>query len=378
MRVAYASTLEANLLKFGRMLRAQGFMVSAFEVGLGLKALELIDLSDLKAVHLSLRTVFAKSPTEQRRFDRLFEKFWSGDLASSEKFSSNEHPTQVPKEAPQGLSVLDWMENREPEEQADTMGYSSSEVMSAQDFAEIETGQIETLQRLVAAFSKRLATRLSRRYRYSHRRGERLDFRRTLRHSLSSGGEPIVLFKRKRKREKTRLVFLFDVSGSMMIYSQFLLQLSYAFVRQRSIGRTEVFGFSTDLYRLTNTLQLLGVEDAMRAALVAMPGHSGGTKVGASLTRFLERYGGTLDPSTVVIIASDGWDTGDLEVLSTAMKTIKRRSAKVVWLNPLAASPGYLPTAAGMKTAFPFIDVFAPAHNLESLRTLESHLTGFR
>ncbi len=374
----YPSTLEANLLAFGRLLRDQGMLVSAFEVGLGVKALAVVDLADPDAVHLALRTVFAKSPLEQRRFDRMFERFWSGELASGEENPFDELQAQIPNPAPQGLSVLDWSQGSDSEDQVDTMGYSPAEVVAGQDFAGVETGQVETLRRLVAALGRKLATRMSRRHRISQRRGQQLDFRRTLRHSLAHGGEPLELFRRKRRREKTRLAFLFDVSGSMMIYSQFLLQLAYAFVRQRALGRTEVFGFATDLYRLTDALRFLGVEDAIRTARMSMPGRSGGTKIGASLARFLERYGGALDPSTVVIIASDGWDTGDLEVLETAMRTLKRRSARVLWLNPLAGSPGYRPSAAGMKTALPFVDVFAPAHNLESLRALEGHLGGVR
>ena len=371
----YARALDANLLTFGRLLRSQGLLVSAFEVGLGTRALEVVDLSDPEAVHLGLRTVFAKSPLEQRRFDRLFERFWSGDLASGAESPFNELQARLPNPPqPQGLSVLDWSQGRESEERVDTMGYSPAEVIAGQDFAGVETEQVETLKRLVARLGRKLATRLSRRHRLSQRRGQQLDFRRTLRHSLAHGGEPLELFRRRRRREKTRLAFLFDVSGSMMIYSQFLLQLAYAFVQQRALGRTEVFGFATDLYRLTDTLRLLGVEDAIRSARMAMPGRSGGTKIGTSLARFLERYGAALDPSTVTIIASDGWDTGDLEVLERAMRSLKRRSAQVIWLNPLAGSPGYRPSAAGMKTVLPFVDVFAPAHNLESLRALEGHL----
>ena len=75
------------------------------------------------------------------------------------------------------------------------------------------------------------------------------------------------------------------------------------------------------------------------------------------------------------MILSDGWDTGELDVLRKAMVGLKQGAGRILWLNPLAGSPGYEPTAAGMKVVLPFLDVFAPAHNLESLRELDRYLT---
>jgi hypothetical protein len=109
-----------------------------------------------------------------------------------------------------------------------------------------------------------------------------------------------------------------------------------------------------------------------------MPGRSGGTKIGASLQQLLERFGPLIDSKTIVIINSDGWDTGDLDILRSAMRSLHERSKRVIWLNPIAASPGYEPTASGMKTAMPYIDIFAPSHNLESLEKLEAQLLRFR
>jgi uncharacterized protein len=75
---------------------------------------------------------------------------------------------------------------------------------------------------------------------------------------------------------------------------------------------------------------------------------------------------GLLDRETVVIIASDGLDTGELKPLELAMRDIHRRAASVVWLNPLLSTKGYEPSAGGMKTALPFIDTFATAEDSAS------------
>jgi uncharacterized protein with von Willebrand factor type A (vWA) domain len=370
-------SLDAHLLTFARALRRHELLVSANEVGLALSALTSVDLSDREDVRLTLRSVFATTPREQERFDRLFELYWRQGLSPADEDASDFRPQLPPPKHRQRPQLLDWLEPAESEQEdaLETMSYSPQEVLASSDFASVQTDQLTALTRLVARLAQRLATRLSHRYTLSYRRDEHLDFRRTLRRSLSHGGEPLDLSYQRRQRRKTRLVFLFDVSGSMMVYSQFLLQLALAFVRQRKLGRTEVFGFATDLYRLTETLRQHGVTSALRAAQFAMPGRSGGTKIGSCLQSFLENYGALLDPRTVVIIASDGWDTGDLELLEQTMRTLSRRSARLIWLNPLAGSPGYEPTASGMQTALPHIDHFAPAHNLESLRLLETQLS---
>jgi uncharacterized protein with von Willebrand factor type A (vWA) domain len=169
------------------------------------------------------------------------------------------------------------------------------------------------------------------------------------------------------------VVLLADVSGSMDLYSRFLIQFIYAL--QHAVGQVETLVFSTTLTRITDAMS----EDDLRAALDAVarqvPDWSGGTKIGASLRQFLDRHAGTLlGPRTVVIVISDGWDTGDIDVLERAMAELQRRAGRVIWLNPLLGSPGYEPICQGMRVALPYVDVFASAHNLESLRQLERHL----
>jgi uncharacterized protein with von Willebrand factor type A (vWA) domain len=205
------------------------------------------------------------------------------------------------------------------------------------------------------------------------RRSASVDLRRTIRHSLRRGGEIIDLAYRRRKIAKTRVVLLADVSGSMDLYSRFLIQFIYAL--QHAVGQVETLVFSTTLTRITDAMS----EDDLRAALdeVArqVPDWSGGTKIGASLRSFLDRYGGELlGLRTVLIVISDGWDTGDIDVLDRAMADLQRRAGRVIWLNPLLGSPGYEPICQGMRVALPYVDVFASAHNLESLRQLERHL----
>jgi uncharacterized protein with von Willebrand factor type A (vWA) domain len=104
-------------------------------------------------------------------------------------------------------------------------------------------------------------------------------------------------------------------------------------------------------------------------------GWSGGTRIGESLRQFNQNYGGKLlSRDTIFIILSDGWDTGEPELLASQLRTTKRRVRKVLWLNPLLGLKDYQPVTQGMSAALPYVDVFAPAHNLESLLALERHL----
>ena len=106
-----------------------------------------------------------------------------------------------------------------------------------------------------------------------------------------------------------------------------------------------------------------------------MPEWSGGTRIGACLARFAEAWGESLvDRRTAVIVLSDGWDTGEAELLSSALSRIRRRAFAVLWLNPLMGSPGFRPETAGLRAALPHLDLLAPAHNAAALRDLARSL----
>ncbi|MDH5354187.1 MAG: VWA domain-containing protein, partial [Gammaproteobacteria bacterium] len=106
-------------------------------------------------------------------------------------------------------------------------------------------------------------------------------------------------------------------------------------------------------------------------------GWDGGTRIDKSLQSFNRSYARNLLGSrSIVIIVSDGYDTGEPQALVTELQRIKRRARSLIWLNPLLGLAQYTPSTRCMQAALPLIDVFAPAHNLESLAALESHLTG--
>jgi uncharacterized protein with von Willebrand factor type A (vWA) domain len=133
----------------------------------------------------------------------------------------------------------------------------------------------------------------------------------------------------------------------------------------------ETFVFSTALQRITHLLKQKNFREALHLLGSQKSSWSSGTRIGESLEAFVKDYAkNMIDSKTIVIILSDGWDTGNTDPLKKSMEYLHNRSKKLIWLNPLAGYPGFQPDVAGMKTAMDYIDVFAPVHNAESFRRL--------
>ncbi len=370
--------LTETAVRFARALRARGVGCAPAAAVDAVRALDAVDLGDRSEVYLALRTVLTSRPEDFAIFDELFGRFWSADGAPDRSDAEAPPPPpdrRIPAPAVERrpmLSLQNWMR---PEaaagEAADVPFASGDERLAETDFRGFNAEELEQITRVAARLARRLANRRSRRWRPA-RRGARVDARRTTRRSLRNGGELVELAFRERKRRKSRLVVICDVSGSMDIYSRFLLQ--FLFALQSAFARVETFIFSTRLRRITASL----TGDSYAAALGELTRTarewSGGTRIGASLAAFEAEWSHLLDRRTILVILSDGWDTGDPEQLDQAMYDLHRRAGKTIWLNPLLGSPGYQPLARGMQAALPHVDVFAPSHNLASLQALERHL----
>ena len=376
--LALHGALSANLVGFCRLLRAQRSGVALGEEQDALRALAAIDLSDPEDFRLSLRTTLAKTPAEQKLFDALFAAYWSlWDRAGELGRPAPAPPAPAKAPAKRTLtSVRDWLKQGEPtEEEREAAGYSPIEVHTKRDFKDFNAEELEEIGRLLQAIARALATRLSRRYRPARPPG-RLDLRRTLRASLRRGGELLDLSYCRRTHQKPKLVLLCDVSKSMDLYSRFLIQFMYAF--QNAYRRMETFVFATSLHHVAPLLRGDDLSAGLDAMTAQVPDWSGGTRIGAALATFLNEHADLVDRQTALLIVSDGWDTGDIETLEESMRTLQRRSRCLIWLNPLLGSPNYRPATRGMQAALPYIDLFAPAHNIESLKALGGYLMTLR
>src|SRR5205807_8429884 len=224
-------------------------------------------------------------------------------------------------------------------------------------------------RRLMADLRLVGALRRSRRLRPSHRSHGRPDVRRTVRLAVRAGGEVVRRPRVEQSMRPRRVVLLCDVSGSMEPYARALLRFLHAAVAGGS--RVEAFAIGTRLTRLTRQLSARDPDAALRQAATAVVDWSGGTRLGAGVRAFNDRWGVRgLARGAVVVILSDGWDRGDPEVLAGEMARLRRVAHRVVWVNPLKASPGYAPLARGMAAALPYVDEFVEGHSVASLENL--------
>jgi uncharacterized protein len=374
--------LASAMVRFGALLREHGLPITLVQVTDGVRALEHVDLSDREEVRLGLRAVFTGRPEDIPPFDRCFEAFWRPTTEEEAGLpgliaipsGEEEAPSSLPggNQRRETLALDAWGEAEEPEagEPLGVPGVSDREALAGQDFSTFSPDQLEEVYRLTVQIARRLARRLGRRRRPAARKG-RIDLRRTLRANLSRG-DLIDLRYRRRKPRKVRLVLLCDVSGSMDLYSRFLLQ--FLFAMQNVFGRVETFTFSTRLTRVTEYLRGRSYRQVLRR-LQEVRDWSGGTRIGESIAQFNRDWFHLIDRWTIVVVLSDGWDTGEPTLLAGELLRIKRRAGRLIWLNPLLGNPSYEPLTRGMTAALPLVDDFAPAHNLAALRSLAARLS---
>ena len=365
------------VVEFCRFVRANG-------VGSGtegtidcLRALQTVRSTNVDTFRFTLRAVLCSSKEEWILFDDLFVAFWAeGENQRGIRSRKSAVSTFSVHRDEKGAPILghgDGSRLGGEGERQTAFGANAVERLRKIDFSQVPETDVAELERVSLRLLRRMSYRVSRRLQ-SRKRRDFVDLRTTIRRSIGYGGELIQLNYKGHKRERARLVILLDVSDSMNLYSFFLLKFAYALGRH-SKGGVASFIFSTNLVAVTKVLNAQRLSGALETLSLKTTGWSGGTKIGGSLQEFNRLYAGQLlSRNTFFIILSDGWDTGTPEVLVAELKKIKRRVSKLIWLNPLLGLEEYQPVTRGMSAARPYIDVFAPAHNLESLLELERHL----
>ena len=352
--------------------------MSTAEVVDALRSAQAIDVLDRTDLRLALRTVLTARRDDLPVFDALFETFWLARPVEGgdDHFTTRQRDERpVGQDQPSDTRDTSGPDKGEPEEEREgaESRYSPIEVLARRDFGQVPADELEQIRRALIVIARRVALQRSRRYRAA-RRGRTIDARRTFRRNVKYGGTIVELAYRQRKRRKPRLVLLCDVSRSMETYAAFLLQFIYAL--QHTLGRVESFVFSTRLTRVTEHFRSGAFATAFEHMAADVPDWGGGTRIGDSLRVFNTHWAlKVVDRHTVVLILSDGLDSGPANELGDQMEKLARRAARVIWLNPLLGRPGYRPVARTMRAALTHIDVFASAHNLESLEALGRQLT---
>jgi uncharacterized protein len=382
------AALRRQLAGFVRSLRDNGFAVGLSETADALRILATPLAARPSALQPALKALFCATHGDWARFDEIFQAFWLGrglrrrqtvtgsagdgrrparrlpaPMAGEEAGGPPDHVERA--EGPEGESPADGRGKRG--------GASRAEAMAQIDVRRItDPEDVAEAHALAERFARALKARLVRRER-ARRRGRRLDLRRTIHRSIAHGGTPLDLVWRRRKPKPLRLVILLDASGSMSLYTAFFLRFIHGVVG--AFREAEAFVFHTRLVHVSDSLRERDVERALQRMALMAEGIGGGTRIGESLASFNRWHAArVINSRTAVMILSDGYDTGEPEQLAREMRRLRRRCRRIIWLNPLIGWERYSPEARGMQAALPYVDLFAPAHNLASLAALEPYL----
>ena len=397
------NAIRWNLLVFCRRLRAGGVPLGSGQIISFLEAFAAIDLTRQDDAYHAARSTLVTRPEQIPLFDSEFATFWRRlagvEPPPLEAFVADDAPDaiplpdasrkkkeekQAPGEAEAERDVLALSEAEDAAENADDVEdmeappedvllFSAHEILRKKDFLQCTMEEIAEARRIIENMTWNLGTRQIRR-RQRAKRGDIIDPRRTMRHSLRHGGVPIDLRYQKRKIRTRPLVVICDISGSMDRYARLLLRFVHAL--GRGMESTEVFVFGTRLTRITRELRRRDIDEALNDVVNSVDDWSGGTRIGEAIKSFNYKWSRrVLRSGATVVIISDGWDRGSPILLGREMARLQRSCRRLIWLNPLLGAAGYQPLTQGMRAALPFVDEFLPVHNLRSLEALAELLS---
>ena len=364
------TVLLTRIAGFTSFLHANGYSVGAAD------SVDIVDTAaqtgilDQPILRWNLKSLLCNRYEEWRRFDTLFDAYFLPPnikvFVQGEAAVGKPDVTTGQNESSAYETATDTEQGLVDETKAARYGASREENLSTTDFSELnqadQTRKIEALMRRLARRLKHLKLRREVR----SQRGRRLDLQSTIRRSVASGGTPMELAWKTRRRVRPRLVLLLDVSRSMNSYSFFYLRLTRALCNE--LADVHCFIFHT---RITSVDEALRDPDPWRTQermSVLAVGWSGGTRIGECLQDFNREQGARLVHSrTGVIIVSDGYDTGEPMQLAEALGTLRKRARRMVWFNPLLNQPGFTPVAGGMQAAMPHLDLLAPGADLADI-----------
>jgi len=343
--------------------------VDAERARLLLRGLAEIDLAREDDVRAACRAMLVTHPADRARFDEAFDLFWAL-LRGTRVVLPSDAPARTHKG--DGWAVASdappSREGRENMTRTLRVVASPAEVLRLRDFSVMTADERTAAARFLEDLDWSPGLRPSRRFS-PVARGADLDTRATLRRSLARFGEPIELIRRGPRHKRRPLVLLLDVSGSMEAYTRLLLHMSHSLLR--GWGRVEVFTFGTRLTRVTRQLRHRRPDVALSRVGRSVTDWSGGTRIGEALHEFNRRWSRrVLGRGAVALLVTDGWERGDPSLLASEALSLQRAAFRLVWLNPLAGTPGYAPEASGARALAAAADDHLAANTVDALVTI--------
>lgn len=349
-------------MAFASFLRQHHYNVGIDDVVSAMHALPLINLGSYADFLQLIQICFARNHEQWKNVRQLYEDFikdYKKGIDSKVIEKPEEKNISKPKANSERKYQLDdikkWLFNLKDSETLETP-YFSPFTSEEKSFIDLNSGELLQLDFWIKKLLIKIASERSRKKKRNLTRGE-LDLKYLIKNKFVKGDELVRLYYRYLKKEKSKVVFLCDVSKSMDLYSRFIL----SFIRQlpQIFDHCNTYFFNTELHEVENPESWKEVSGLW----------AGGTRIGYSFNEWIEKRPDWFDKKTKIIIYSDGWDTGDLDLLDKSMYKMQQLAAKIIWLNPVIKDGNDI-QASGMNIAKPHIGILAPVYNVKTLKEL--------
>ena len=381
MPTVIQSRLHNAITVFGRFLRQAGWHVGTGEIMSAIEASSKIDPSNRYDFRDSLKACFITNHKMIPLFEQLFDLYWrnpdkienvSDILRRLHRSRSNDAGSPTVKDQVKELyskrveGFKDKKDDKEVEEgEFDVFLYSPQEILREKRFDAYTAEEYDEAKKFISRWTLEFGERKLRRLEKG-RSPYRLNIRDTIRKNIFPTQDFIQLDWKDRKTKQRPLVVLTDISGSMDHYSRILLHFIYTV---HSVNKwVEAFTFGTRLSRITHYLRKKDANDSLELINGSVKDWSGGTKIGETLETFNRIWARrVLSGGAIVLVISDGWDTGNIELLGKETDRLHRSCHRLVWLNPNLGYEDFKPLTQGLQAILPHVDDFLPIHNLNSL-----------
>ena len=377
--------LAENVLHFSRLLRTAGLPVGTDRALLALQALQVAGVPSRAELHDVLQSCLISRLEHRPLFEQAFRIFWRDpDLlqealrmllpSTSLGRQSHGHGARRLMDAllPGERSLRRPSEPREGPAAPGEGGWSDRERLRKLDFESMSAAEYRAAQRCVSALEPLLARMIVRREQ-PYRHGPRLDLRRLLRDCGRYGGDAAELPRRVPRTRTEPLCVIVDISGSMARYSRMFLHFMHAVMNPTRAAdlRVSAFVFGTRLTHISGQLRSRDPDEAIARVSHGVEDWSGGTRIGACLREFNQRWAQRLPlASSTVLLVTDGLEHAQIELLSEQAERLSRSCRRILWLNPLLRYADFEPKARGIKALLPHVERLLPVHNVDSLEQL--------
>lgn len=378
--------LADNITGFGRALRRAGVKIDSHRIALAHDAASHVGIAEKGDLSAAFETVMISREQDRLVFRELFDVYFQDPKIANKLLAqllpSAEGKAETSKRRPRVREAL------APQKKFGQQAKPTSEDQKVDFDAAMTASDIQRLQHAdfnaLSATEYRLVERLARDIKlplpqFASRRtrpaatGARMHWPSVMSHAARTGGELLHLPRLERQKKHLPLLVLVDVSGSMERYARLLLAFLHAATRRQS--QRDVFAFGMGLTDLTQVFKQADTDDMLAHASVAIEDFAGGTQLGVSLASLRMQHARRLvGRRTIVLMITDGLDTGEPAELANELAWLRRSSRRVLWLNPLLRFDGYAPLAQGAAVLHQYAHGMLAVHNLNKLEDLATSL----